>query len=75
MNKPITLLKRDCEQKIADVINNSGLPAFVIGYILSDMQIQVRQLEGQQLKQDEEVWNKYQNRGEDNVYSDGNPTE
>lgn len=34
MNKPITLIREETKQQLADVINNSGLPAFVIEPIL-----------------------------------------
>lgn len=36
MNKPITLIREETKQQLADVINNSGLPAFVIEPILAE---------------------------------------
>lgn len=36
MNKPITLIREETKQKLANVINESGLPAFIIEPILSD---------------------------------------
>lgn len=35
MNKPITLVVEETKTKLADIINNSGLPPFVIEPILS----------------------------------------
>ena len=36
MNKPITVAYEDLKQEIANLINNSGLPAFMIKPILKD---------------------------------------
>ncbi len=36
MNKPITVAYEELKQKLANLINNSGLPAFVIEPILKD---------------------------------------
>lgn len=36
MNKPITIVYEDFKQELANLINNSGLPAFVIELILMD---------------------------------------
>lgn len=36
MNKPITVVREETKKNLADVINNSGLPAFVIEPILME---------------------------------------
>ena len=52
MNKPITVAREEVKEKIADVINNSGLPAFIIEPILSDFLIEVRNVAKQQYEYD-----------------------
>lgn len=34
MNKPITVVYEDFKQELANLINNSGLPAFIIESVL-----------------------------------------
>ena len=34
MNKPITIVYEDFKQELANLINNSGLPAFIIENVL-----------------------------------------
>lgn len=36
MNKPITVVREETKKNLADVINNSGLPAFIIEPILME---------------------------------------
>lgn len=36
VNKPITVVYEDFKQELADLINNSGLPAFIIEPILQN---------------------------------------
>lgn len=36
MNKPITVIREETKKNLADVINNSGLPAFIIEPILME---------------------------------------
>lgn len=42
MDKPIILIKEETKQKLLDVINQSGLPAFIIEPILSDFLNEIR---------------------------------
>lgn len=36
MNEPITIVYEDFRKELANLINNSGLPAFIIELILKD---------------------------------------
>lgn len=36
MNKPITVVREETKKNLADIINNSGLPAFIIEPILME---------------------------------------
>lgn len=42
MNKPITVAHEDFKQELASLINNSGLPAFMIEPILKDYLNEIR---------------------------------
>ena len=42
MNKPITVVREETKQMIANVINDSGLPAFVIEPILQEFLTEIR---------------------------------
>lgn len=56
MDKPISIRKVEFSQSLADVINNSGLPACLILDTLQIVTAQVSQLAEQQLVKDREVW-------------------
>lgn len=52
MNKPITVAYEDCKKNIVDVVNQSGLPAFVIESILKDSLLEVRDIVRRQYEKD-----------------------
>ena len=52
MNKPITIVREEVKEKIAEVINTSGLPAFVIEPIINDFLMEVRNVAKQQYEYD-----------------------
>jgi hypothetical protein len=56
MDKPISIRKAEFSQSLADVINNSGLPACLILDTLQIVTAQVSQLAEQQLTKDREAW-------------------
>jgi hypothetical protein len=51
MNKPITVIYEDFKQGLASLINDSGLPAFMIEPILRDYLEEVRRVASQQYRQ------------------------
>lgn len=58
MQYPITLARRDYVDKICDITNKCGLPAFVIADILEKILSKVRQQEELEVKRDEALWHK-----------------
>ena len=52
MNKPITVIYEDFKQGLTNLINNSGLPAFMIEPILQDYLEEVRMVAKQQYQSD-----------------------
>jgi hypothetical protein len=52
MNKPITVVYEDLKQKLANLINDSGLPAFIVESILRDYLNEVRIIVERQYKID-----------------------
>ena len=56
MNKPITVVREEIKDKIAEVINSSGLPAFVIEPILNDFLIEVKNVVKHQYEYDKQQY-------------------
>lgn len=48
MDKPLVLIYEDFKQELANLINNSGLPAFVIEMVLQNYLIETRNISKQQ---------------------------
>ena len=60
MNKPITVLYNDFSRSLISLIENSGLPAFVIRQTMTEVIDSIKQLEQQEFKRDVNAWNNYQ---------------
>jgi len=54
--KPITVARMDYMQKIADISNESGLPAFVMLEVIERFKSQLEQLADRQLVQDQRTY-------------------
>lgn len=54
MEKPIELIIDETENKIANILNKSGLPLFCIQLILNDFLNQVNKLQSQEIKKYQE---------------------
>lgn len=65
MNKPITIAREELKNNMADLINNSGLPFFVVSDILKDFMAQIAVLERQQLEADRNQYAKEQEEKKD----------
>lgn len=52
MNKPITIAYEEFKQQLADLINNSGLPIFMIEPILQNYLSEIRTLIKRQYEMD-----------------------
>ena len=50
--KPVTLLKEDFLRSLINLCNNSGLPLFVVEYILKDVYLEVKTLAKKQYEAD-----------------------
>jgi len=59
MEKPITIRKTEFVQKLAQAINESKLPAFVVADCLALTKIEIDKLANQQLQVDMEQWKAY----------------
>lgn len=52
MQKPITIIREELKNNIVELINNSNLPAFIVGDIVEKILFECRKLEQQQYEQD-----------------------
>ena len=66
MNKPITVARNEFSEALVSLVNNSGLPAFVMRQVLAQMDNALSQLEQAQLEQDKAEWESQQ-KGEDDA--------
>ena len=57
MDKPITVARQEFTQDLVNLVNSSGLPAFVMRSSLAQMDQALAQLEQAQLEQDTAEWN------------------
>ena len=56
MNKPITIVREETKEQIANIINNSGLPAFVIEPILQEFLMEVKNVAMRQYEHDKQQY-------------------
>lgn len=66
MEKPITVARNEFSEALVSLVNNSGLPAFVMRQVLAQMDNALSQLEQAQLEQDKAEWESQQ-KGEDDA--------
>jgi preprotein translocase subunit SecB len=59
MDKPITVVYEDLKQKLANLINNSGLPAFMIEPILQSFLYETREIAKRQYQLDKIQYEKF----------------
>ena len=57
MEKPITVARQEFTQALVNLVNSSGLPAFVMRQSLAQMDQALAQLEQAQLEKDTAQWN------------------
>ncbi len=63
MDKPITIARQEFMDNLVKLINESGLPAFVLTPIMTGMTQKIAELEQQQYESDLEAYTK----GEENA--------
>lgn len=56
MEKPLTIKRQEFIDNLISLVNNSGLPAFVVTPILEEMARKAFELEHIQYQQDKEAW-------------------
>lgn len=59
MDKPITVAKKEFEDKLTDLINTSGLPPIILSPIFKDMYNNIKLMEKRQLDSDTERYMKF----------------
>ena len=60
MNKPTTIIRQEFIQKQIELINGSGLPAFVLVDIIEETLRELRRLAAEQYRKDKEAWEEFQ---------------
>ncbi len=70
MDKPATLLRQEFIEKQIELINGSGLPAFVLVDIMEETIQELRRLAKEQYLKDKQAWDEHLKEAENN-----NPTE
>lgn len=58
ITKPVTLLKEDFLKSLVELCNDSGLPFFIVEYILKDVYLEVKMLAQKQYESDLMNYNK-----------------
>lgn len=58
MEKPLTVARQEFAENIVEVINNSGLPAFVMLEIVQSCERELNKLSQQQYEKDKEKYEK-----------------
>lgn len=56
MQKPITIIREELRNNIVELINNSNLPAFIVGDVVEKILFECRKLEQQQYEQDKKTY-------------------
>lgn len=59
MNKPFSIIYEDFKQDMADLINNSALPPFIIETVLQNYLIETRNVAKKQYQFDKVQYEKY----------------
>lgn len=65
MIKPITVARQEFSEALVQLVNNSGLPAFVMRQSLAQMDNALSQLEQAQLEKDKAEWDASQEGDDD----------
>lgn len=68
VTKPITVARQDLLTALVDDINQSGLPAFIVSGVLSDISASVNKLAQEQLVTDTQSYQEQMNRRQDVIY-------
>lgn len=64
MEKPITVMRQEFTEKLVEVINTSGLPAFIMREVVGGLYKELQRGEEEQLKNDLAAWEKAKEEAE-----------
>lgn len=67
MEKPITIMKNEFDEALVKLVNESGLPAFILKPSVERMLQLLEQLEARQIEQDKKAWEEEQARQEKKI--------
>ena len=70
MEKPITLIYEELKNNLADIINNSGLPAFIIEPVLQNYLNEVKNIEKKQYEYDKKEYEESLEKEKNKLYED-----
>jgi hypothetical protein len=70
MDKPITVMRQEFVNALVGVVNNSGLPAYVMSPILESVTRKVIELEENQYQSDLKAWQDHEKEVEENGRKD-----
>lgn len=56
MEKPITVMRQEFTEKLVEVINTSGLPAFIMREVVGGLYKELQRGEEEQLRNDMAAW-------------------
>lgn len=62
MNKPTTVLRQEFIDNQINMINNSGLPAFVLVDIMEEVLVVLRSRAAEQYRKDKAEWEEFQKK-------------
>lgn len=70
MQKPITVVRAEFITEVTSLINNSGLPPFILEPIFKDMYMDIRRMAQKQYELDLEKYNNEMNKSDESGDSD-----
>lgn len=70
MSKPITVAYEDLKSGIAELINGSGLPAFMIEPVIKDFLIEIKDVAKQQYEYDKEQYDAEMSKAQSKLAKD-----
>lgn len=56
MNKPITIAREEFLNGLINLVNNAGLPAFIMRETMGNVYTELQRLEKEQLERDKTAW-------------------
>lgn len=64
MNKPLTVARQEFVDSLVALINESGLPAFILREVIAKTDTELARVEQEQYQQEKKAWEESQTEGE-----------